>query len=37
MDQVCITGVINHADKLLIVLDIDRMFTQEEIANFGEL
>ena len=33
--QDCVAGVINHADRLLIVMDIDRMFTHVEIDSFG--
>jgi purine-binding chemotaxis protein CheW len=32
--QECITGVINHAERLLIVLDLNRMFSDEEKASF---
>jgi len=32
--QDCITGVINHAERLLIVLDLDRLFSDEEKAVF---
>ena len=28
--QEFITGVINHAERLLVVMDIDRMFSDEE-------
>jgi len=28
--QDCITGVINHADRLLIVLDLEKLFRDEE-------
>jgi purine-binding chemotaxis protein CheW len=28
--QECITGVINHADRLLIVLDLNKLFCDEE-------
>ncbi|ABL00700.1 chemotaxis protein CheW [Pelobacter propionicus] len=30
MAQECINGVINHAERLLIVLDLDRLFGGEE-------
>lgn len=33
----CITGVINHAERLLIVLDLNRMFSDEEMAAFEAL
>lgn len=35
--QDCITGVINHADRLLIVLDLNKLFCDEEkqlLADF---
>jgi purine-binding chemotaxis protein CheW len=32
--QDCITGVINHAERLLIVLDLNRLFNDEEKAVF---
>ena len=32
--QECVTGVINHANRLLIVLDIDRLFLREEVESF---
>lgn len=35
MEHECITGVINHGEHLLIVLDIDRMFSDEEHAYIG--
>ena len=35
--QDCITGVINHGERLLIVLDLDRLFSDEEQAVFDTL
>ncbi len=35
--QSCITGVINHAERLLIVLDLNRLFSDEEKATFEAL
>jgi purine-binding chemotaxis protein CheW len=35
--QECVTGVINHADRLLIALDLNRMFSAEEKAAFEAL
>jgi chemotaxis signal transduction protein len=32
----CITGVVNRSGRLLIVLDIYRKFTQDEIACFSD-
>ncbi len=30
-----ITGVFNHAERLLIIMDIDRMFSNEELDSIG--
>ena len=35
--QECITGVINHAERLLIALDLNRMFSDEEKVAFEAL
>ena len=35
--QDCITGVINHGERLLIVLDLNRLFSDEEKAAFEAL
>jgi len=35
--QEFITGVFNHAERLLIIMDIDRMFSDEERESFGEV
>ncbi|OHB28592.1 MAG: chemotaxis protein CheW [Desulfuromonadaceae bacterium GWB2_53_15] len=35
--QEFITGVFNHADRLLIIMDIDRMFSVDELESFGEI
>jgi purine-binding chemotaxis protein CheW len=37
IDQDFITGVFNHADRLLITMDIDRMFSTEEQDSFGAM
>lgn len=37
LDQEFITGVFNHADRLLIIMDVDRMFSYEERVHFGAL
>lgn len=37
LDQEFITGVFNHTDRLLIIMDVDRMFSQEEREHFGTL
>jgi len=36
ISQDYITGVFSHADRLLIVMDVDRMFTQDERDTFAE-
>ena len=33
--QEFITGVINHAERLLIIMDIDMMFSEDERDSFG--
>jgi purine-binding chemotaxis protein CheW len=35
--QECLTGVLNHSERLLVVLDLDRMFSDEEKAVFETL
>ena len=35
--QDCITGVINHGERLLISLDLNRLFSDEEKAAFETL
>ena len=35
--QDCITGVINHGERLLIMLDLNRLFSDEEQAAFEML
>lgn len=35
--QEFITGVFNHAERLLIIMDIDRMFSDDERENIGSL
>jgi purine-binding chemotaxis protein CheW len=32
--QEFVTGVFNHGDRLLIVMDVDRMFSGEELESF---
>ncbi len=36
IDQECISGVINHAERLLVLLDLERMFSSEECRSFTE-
>ena len=33
--QEFITGVFNHADRLLIIMDVDRMFSEDERDSFA--
>ena len=35
--QEFITGVFNHAERLLIIMDIDRMFSDNELESFGSI
>ena len=35
--QEFITGVFNHAERLLIIMDIDRMFSDDERDSFGDI
>lgn len=35
IDQDFITGVFNHADHLLMIMDVDRMFTEDERDNLS--
>jgi purine-binding chemotaxis protein CheW len=35
--QECLTGVVNHSERLLVVLDLNRMFSDEEKAVFETL
>ncbi len=34
--QEFITGVFNHAERLLIIMDIDRMYSNDEMERIGE-
>jgi purine-binding chemotaxis protein CheW len=33
--QEFITGVFNHVDRLLIIMDVDRMFSDDERDSFA--
>ena len=33
--QEFITGVFNHVERLLIIMDVDRMFSEDERESFG--
>jgi len=35
IDQECIAGVINQAERLLVLLDLEKMFSGEEKRAFG--
>ncbi len=35
IDQECLSGVINRADRLLVLLDLEKMFSPEEQEQFG--
>ena len=35
--QEFITGVFNHAERLLIIMDVDRMFSDDERESFGAI
>jgi len=37
IDQECIAGVINQAERLLVLLDLEKMFSQDERKIFGSL
>lgn len=37
IDQECIAGVINQAERLLVLLDLERMFSKDEKSFFGTL
>ena len=35
IDQECLSGVINQAERLLVLLDLEKMFSQEERKMFS--
>lgn len=37
IDQECIAGVINQADRLLVLLDLQKMFSQDERQLFNNM
>ena len=37
MDQDCISGVINQGERLLVLLDLDKMFSNDEKQSFSSL
>jgi purine-binding chemotaxis protein CheW len=37
VNQEFITGVINHAERLLIIMDVDKMFSEDEREGFGSM
>jgi purine-binding chemotaxis protein CheW len=34
LDQVCLSGVINRTDRLLVLLDLEKVFSAEERNSF---
>lgn len=36
VNQEFITGVFNHVDRLLVIMDVDRMFSQSERDSFSD-
>lgn len=37
IDQECLSGVINQAERLLVLLDLEKMFSQEERRMFSNM
>jgi purine-binding chemotaxis protein CheW len=37
IEQEFITGVFNHAERLLIIMNIDRMFSEDERDSFSAI
>jgi len=37
INQEFITGIFNHADRLLVIMDIDRMFSVEEHESLNTI
>ena len=37
INQEFITGVFNHGERLLIIMDVDQMFSEDERQVFGDL
>ncbi len=35
IDQICLSGVINREDRLLVLLDLEKVFSLEERTAFG--
>jgi purine-binding chemotaxis protein CheW len=35
--QECITGIVNHVERLLVVLDLNRLFSEEEQVLLGTI
>jgi purine-binding chemotaxis protein CheW len=35
IDQICLSGVINRADRLLVLLDLEKVFSLEERSSFS--
>lgn len=37
IDQECISGVINHGNRLLVLLNLEKMFSSEERQTFADM
>jgi purine-binding chemotaxis protein CheW len=37
IDQECLSGVIHHAERLLVLLDLEKMFSPEERKTFTDM
>ena len=37
IDQECISGVINHGERLLVLLNLEKMFSSEERQAFADM
>jgi purine-binding chemotaxis protein CheW len=37
IDQECISGVIDHADRLLVLLNLEKMFSSQERQSIAEM
>jgi purine-binding chemotaxis protein CheW len=35
--QECITGIVNRAERLLVVLDLNKLFSSDELAELGDI
>jgi purine-binding chemotaxis protein CheW len=37
IDQECLSGVIHHAERLLVLLDLEKMFSPDERKTFSDM